>query len=60
MTIVDVMERVRGDYARNLDWLNTQRDDGEHDDNRLICTEVIEVLDFLLEQNQKLEEKSNV
>jgi hypothetical protein len=59
MDIQDVIERVRGDYARSLDWFNTQHDDGEHDDNRLICTEVIEVLDFLMEQNQRLEEESN-
>lgn len=57
MTIVDVMERVRDDYKRYADFHRTQQGDCE---DRRICIEVVEVVDFLLKQHEKLEEKSNV
>ena len=56
MTIVDVMERVRGDYQRYADFHRTQEGDCE---DRRACMEVVEVVDFLLEQHARLEEKSN-
>jgi hypothetical protein len=56
MTIVDVMERVRGDYQRYADFHRTEQGDCE---DRRICTEVVEVVDFLLKQHEKLEEESN-
>lgn len=56
MTIADVMERVRDDYQRYADFHRTEQGDCE---DRRICTEVVEVVDFLIEQNQRLEEKSN-
>lgn len=58
MTIVDVMERVRGDYQRYADFRSSQHGDCE---DRRTSMEVVEVLDFLLEQHARLEEKkSNV
>tara|TARA_Y100000004_G_C8673007_1_gene310101 strand:- start:258 stop:431 length:174 start_codon:yes stop_codon:yes gene_type:complete len=56
MTIVDVMERVRDDYKRYVDFHRTQEGDCE---DRRICTEVVEVVDFLLEQHARLEEKND-
>ena len=56
MTIADVMERVRDDYKRYADFHRTEQGDCE---DRRTCMEVVEVVDFLIEQNQRLEEKSN-
>ncbi len=56
MTIVDVMERVRDDYKRYADFRRGQHGDCE---DRRTSMEVVEVVDFLLEQHQRLEEKSN-
>ena len=58
MTIVDVMERVRDDYKRYADFRRSQHGDCE---DRRTSMEVVEVVDFLLEQHARLEEKkSNV
>ena len=57
MTIVDVMERVRDDYKRYADFRRNQHGDCE---DRRTSMEVVEVVDFLLEQHARLEEKSNV
>jgi len=56
MTIVDVMERVRDDYQTFADYHRTQQGGCE---DRRACMEVVEVVNFLLEQHARLEEKSN-
>ncbi len=56
MTIVDVMERVRNDYQTFADYHRTQQGDCE---DRRACMEVVEVVNFLLEQHARLEEKSD-
>lgn len=56
MDIKDVMERVRDDYKRYADFRRSQHGDCE---DRRTCIEVVEVVDFLLEQHARLEEKSN-
>ena len=56
MTIVDVMERVRNDYQTFADYHRNQQGDCE---DRRACMEVVEVVNFLLEQHARLEEKSD-